>query len=325
MRSPGKLRSLDATVFWFPHFLGAPRLLPPNSVVTIHDLIPLRASHGPREKLRRILARTILASVCRQAAVIVCGSTSVRKELLQVHPEVEPRATVAGNGVLVESWIPLDQEQRSIIRSGLRLGRYLLAVGIEEERKNHRLLLEILALLPESLGDLSVVLVGEEPKRRKKRSVARWRLHVDEWRAANPHLAGRLIELGEVNEYHLWKLYTAAEALVFPSTEEGFGLPVLEAMACGTCVVASDCEPMLSIAGSAALFADPGNPEEWVAKIRSLLEDPELARDLAQRGRAHVRERWSWTAATRELVAIFNSLCVAVQAPQTAPRGDLSS
>lgn len=308
VRLPRRLLKCEPDIFWFPHLLVAPYALPQNSVVTVHDLIPLHGARGARDRIKRVLTRRALEVVVARAARVVCGSQWVADELVKIYPEVEPRVAVTGNGVLCESWLALSDEQRLSVRENFGFGRYLLAVGIEEGRKNHGLLLRILERLPESLADVRIVLVGERARRRKKTSEVRWREEVDRWARVNPSLANRFVELGEVNELQLWKLYAAAEAFLFPSLDEGFGLPILEAMACGTCVITSDRTPVSLVAGPHSLLADPERVESWVEKIAWLLERPAELRRRREAGLAYVREKWRWQKSTEELVAVFESV-----------------
>ncbi len=266
--------------------------------VTIHDLSWLRYPEThPRDRIRW-LERGMPRAVEHAAAIIV-DSEFVRQEVvtslgvdpkrvhavhLGVAPDFHPRGAALTRAVLQ----PLD----------LVHGEYLLSVGTIEPRKNVRHVLAAYARLPEKLRERHpLVIAGARG-----------------WRAADLEkdlraLAsrGRIRFLGHVPDAELPSLYAGAAAFVFASRYEGFGLPPLEAMACGVPVLVSDRASLPEIAGGAAGMLDPEQPAETARAIEALLVDPDARAALARRGveRASV---FTWETCARATLDVYRSI-----------------
>jgi glycosyltransferase involved in cell wall biosynthesis len=175
---------------------------------------------------------------------------------------------------------------------------YILYVGSIEPRKNLPRLLVAYAHL-------------------RRRGSTRWRLVVAgprKWKSGPVYDAVARLELAEhvhfagfVPEADLPALYNGADLFAFPSLYEGFGLPVLEAMACGTPVVTANTSSLPEVAGAAALLVDPSDVEEIAGALRRVLEDPALARDLRERGLARAAQ-FSWERTARATVAVYEKV-----------------
>jgi glycosyltransferase involved in cell wall biosynthesis len=111
-----------------------------------------------------------------------------------------------------------------------------------------------------------------------------------------------------VPDADLVELYNRAEIFVYPSLYEGFGLPVVEAMACGTPVVASNTSSLPEVAGKAALFADPTDAGDFAAKLRDILDHPALRNQLIAEGRRQAA-RLSWTRTAEQTLAVYRTVC----------------
>jgi glycosyltransferase involved in cell wall biosynthesis len=163
---------------------------------------------------------------------------------------------------------------------------YLLFVSTLEPRKNVEGVLEAFELAAQSGYAGHLVLVG------------RWGWRTDAIRRAlkRSPVRDRIVHLDSVERADLPGLYRGADALLFPSWIEGFGLPLLEAMACGTPVVTSGRSAMAEVGGPAAVYVDPADPREIAAGIASLLADPDLRERLARLGRERAA-LFSWERA----------------------------
>ena len=237
-------------------------------VMTAHDL--LAVEHPELHSERQVqLQRQQLAAFAR-ADLVVANSEMTGRALVR-HGIPESKVTVAPLG-----FSPL------LAQGAAEPGSYLLAVGELAARKNLPMLIEAFraAHLPEGM---ELLLVGPE----------------GHGATGTTGLLGDGVRaLGHVDDAQLARLYAGATALCFPSLAEGFGLPVLEAMAAGTAVVASDLEVLREVAGDAALFVPSTDVRAWVAALEQVTTDDGLRHRMRAAGRAAAAGRtWDVTAA----------------------------
>ncbi|MBV9182631.1 MAG: glycosyltransferase family 4 protein, partial [Acidobacteria bacterium] len=177
-------------------------------------------------------------------------------------------------------------------KAGLAQLRLVLVPGGLHFRKNAELILHAWPAIQEADPDLRLVIINHSDPAYASR-------------AAN--LGSRVHVLGFVPDDALRALYSAAQVVWFPSRYEGFGLPVLEAMACGTPVVTVRASSLPEIAGTAACLVAPDRPSAHVEAIRALLADDALRQELSARGRTRAA-LFTWTRAAAELKNHFDSL-----------------
>jgi len=171
---------------------------------------------------------------------------------------------------------------------------YLLFVSSLEPRKNIDLLIEAMHKIS---VDIPLVLVG-------------WHGWGDkDWleKIKSPKLKNRIHIIGHVPDEHLAEIYNGAMALVYPSLYEGFGLPIVEAMACGCPVICSNTASMPEAAGDAALFINPKKSEELSSAIESVVLDEEIRKDLINKGHAQAK-RFSWERTARKTLDVFKKV-----------------
>src|SRR2546423_378206 len=285
-----KLANCDV-VFGANYFL--PRLhsaIARRRVITIHDLTYKRHP----ELLQKETLHNLNAHMQREIAAaeaIICVSESTRRDLLRYY-EVDPsRAIAIHSGLaLPSSYEPVDELPK----------RYILFVSTTEPRKNLGVLLDAFDRLTDYDG--SLVVVGE----------IGWKSE-----AIVPRLRGkRVVHLDYLDAPRLATVYRDAEAFVLPSIYEGFGFPLLEAMAHGVPSIAADSSSLPEIGGDAALYFDPHDARELEQQLRRVLTDDALRASLAERGRARAAE-FSWERAANETLAVLRG----AEAP-SPPRGD---
>ena len=274
----------------------APLLTSGRSVVTVHDLAFIVAPETMPTGRRRYLTALTAHSV-RHAARVIAVSASTGRDLT-THFGVDPdRITVT----------PLAAEQRfrpsalpDLDRFRERVGQsdpYILSVGTREPRKNIALLVRAFAILAGELPH-DLVLVGPEG----------WMgSELDRALAELPAAVRDRVRLaGFVDDADLPLWYGAAEVFAYPARYEGFGLPVLEAMACGVPVVTSNVSSLPEVAGNAGLLIDPASVDDLAAAIRSVIDDPELSNDLRDRGLQRAT-RYSWAATALRTVDAYHA------------------
>ena len=269
-------------------FVPAP-WLPLDYVFTVHDLSPILQPEFYKPHLRRRLSYLIRRGIAG-ARVVLCISETTRAHVVEQFGVGAERLAVAYHGV-DPRFCPGDvtaARTRLEDAFGLR-GRYVLFLGKIEARKNIARLLEAFAALrADGHRDLTLVLAGRR----------HWGMQDIDQRIARLGLDGAVLETGYVPDTLVVDLYRAAEVMVFPSLWEGFGLPLIEAMACGTPVVTSNASCLPEIAGGAALEFDPLDVDAMAAALRRACSDDALRTALRERGHARARAfTWQATAA----------------------------
>jgi glycosyltransferase involved in cell wall biosynthesis len=257
-------------------------------VVTVHDLIPLLL---PGYSWRSRLLRAPGTRLLRRADAVIVPSRATAEDCAR-HAEVSPeRIHVVPHG-LSPLYRPAADEAVAALRHRLGLARpYLLGVGTFEPRKGLPHLVAATRALRHHL-DIDLVVAGSQG------------LFAPAVRSALAPLGPHGRDLGFVTGGDLVALYTGAAAFVFPSAYEGFGLPLLEAMGCGTPAVAFHNSSLPEVAGDAAILVRDSDTEALAEALRGLLGDPaEMARRRALGLRQAARFRWS-TAASRT-VAVY--------------------
>jgi len=259
-----------------------PVVHPAATVVTIHDLgyLSYPECHPPRQRLYLRLSTIWNA---RAAAMILADSQWTRNDLIERLRVPSEKIAVAYPGVSAE-FEPQPAQRIEAVSGRYHLPeRYLLYVGTVQPRKNLARLVDAHALVREAPP---LVLAGA-PGWLSGQLISKIKAA-----GARVHL------LGYVDDSDLPALISGADALVLPSLYEGFGIPVLEAMACGTPVMASCTSSLPEVVGDAGILVDPLSVEAIASGIKQMCADPALARELAQKGRQRAR-RFTWAACAR--------------------------
>ena len=273
----------------FTNYL-APLACPVPYVVSIHDMTMSLLPECHTAK-KRLLTSTLVPAVARGAHLVLAPSESTRRDvvrLLRLDParvRVVPYAPGLGFGPR-----PLDPG-RLERRYGLR-DPFFLYVGTLEPRKNLARALRAFAALKAPLPEHRFVLVGQQG----------WNC-ADVLREVEAS-AGRAVVLGYVEEGDLPLMYAHATALVYPSLYEGFGLPVVEAMACGTPVITSRGSSLEEIGAEAAVLVDPLDERALAEAMLEVATDAALAASLRERGR-RASSRYDWGRTARETAEAY--------------------
>jgi glycosyltransferase involved in cell wall biosynthesis len=274
----------------------APPFAPCPVVATIHDLsfehLPETFKRRSRMQLRLTVRRT-----ARRAAHVIAPSEFTRRDLIETYG-LDPARVTAIPLAAAPHFRPVD-DRREVerVRRRYRLGgEYVLAVGSIQPRKNLPRLVRAYSLLRRERGRSNLpqlVLAGKQA----------W-LYGETLRAIEEEgVGGSVILTGYVSEADLPALYTGALCFVYPSYFEGFGIPILEAMASGTPVLASSHPSLDEACGDAAVRASPDSPEELAAGIELALKE---RASLAARGLEHAR-RFTWQASGKAYLHGFST------------------
>jgi alpha-1,3-rhamnosyl/mannosyltransferase len=276
-----------------------------HRVLTIHDLTLLLFPEWHPADRRARMAPALEPAVTR-ASHIITPSRSTRDDVLKLLPVEPERVSVIPEGV-APGFTPRPAAEVAVRLAplGLRQGEYLLFMGTIEPRKNLLRLLRALELTPAAIGPL--VLAGGHGWNN-----AAIRATVD--RLAR---GGRVRSLGYVPDELRPVLLSGARAFVYPSLYEGFGLPPLEAMACGAPVLTSNVSSLPEVVGDAALFVSPDDVDGLAAALALLWDDEALRADLRARGLVQAR-RFSWERTARSTLDVYRAV-VAGCPPATIP------
>lgn len=265
-------------------------------VVTLHDAAYLEKDAHQRDKsfsLQRLKWQLLYRKLARKADLFHTVSQFSADRLAHFFPAIRSRLRVVHNAVTSHFFDPVTPAGLAYVRElGLAERPFILVPGGLHFRKNAELVLEAWPLLRDRYPELVLAVVNHSNPSYVERA---------------RRLGDRLRILGFVPDDGLRALYGAAEVVWFPSRYEGFGLPVLEAMACGKPVVTSRASSLPEIAGDAALLVPPESAGEHVEAIESLLGDESLRTELARRGRLRAR-MFTWSRAADELKTHFEEL-----------------
>jgi len=285
----------------------APLLVPGNCrlILTIHDvmyLLPSRLlppSPSFYQRLGRIYRRFLVPRVAHRAKVVVTVSYCSRQDIIKYIALPENRIYVvqeASGRVYrpVENTVALES-----VRKKYTLDRpFILALAGVDPRKNTSRLIEAFAkILIETNRSYQLAMIGLPSSARHRFFQEARKLEID----------NQIVFSGFVPEDDLVALYNLAEVFVYPSLYEGFGLPILEAMACGTPVVTSPRGSIPEVAGDAAIFVDPLSAEAISHGIKRVLTDHELARRLREKGFERVKS-FSWRNAAIKMLQIYKKV-----------------
>jgi len=288
LRLPGLIPK-DAGLFWSPQF-NIPVLRGGPLLVTIHDVLHLAMPGFMEGWHRRLYARALLAAVRSKADRVIADSRFTADELVRLVGVEPARIEVIHLGV-GESWFSAPRLPRPHEKP------YFVFVGNVKAHKNVRGLIAAIGALSEKLPH-DLVIVG------KKEGFVTGDREVERMSAA---LGDRVTFTGLVDDALLKRYVACAEALVLPSFYEGFGLPPLEAMACGCPVVVSNRASLPEVCGDAALYCEPSDTGDIAAKMLKVASDAETRAELRQKGLARART-FTWEKCARETLAVIQRL-----------------
>jgi glycosyltransferase involved in cell wall biosynthesis len=237
----------------------------------------------------------------QQASRIIAVSEATKRDLLELYGVEAERIEVVPHGVDARVFHPSSPDEIGRVRRRFGIeGQYVLSLGGIEPRKNLPNLVRAFARLPARARPALVLAGGGVEWNPEGRDALQ-----EVMREVRADVGERVVLTGYVQEPDKVALLGGAEALVYPSLYEGFGLPVLEAMACGTPVVTSDLSALPEVAGDAAVLVDPRDPDAIASAIERVLGDEDLRRGLADSGMSRAA-RFTWEETARRTAAVLH-------------------
>lgn len=277
-------------------------VLPPtcpktHTLLTVHDLSFVRVPEAASPALKAYLDIVVPRSVNR-ADCVLADSQATKDDLIELYGAAPNKIIVLLSGV-DKRFQPVVGDPLHRVREKYHLGehQFILSVGTVQPRKNYIRIIQALNRLRIEGYDLHLVIAG-----------GRGWLEDPIYAAINDAQMQEFVHLiGFANEPDLPALYSAAECFVFPSLYEGFGLPVLESMGCGTPVVTSNVSSLPEVAGDAALMVDPYSIDMIAAAIRQLIDNQNLKSDLIQKGLDRAGQ-FTWEKSAHHLRQVYANL-----------------
>lgn len=272
-----------------------PPICPCPAVVTVHDIsYEIFPDYFHPLALRRM--KLMIPASARRAVEVLTVSEASKREMVERYRLDPERVTVTHLAVSAAFRVIADAQQLAAVTARFAItGPFILAVGNLQPRKNLPRLLEVFARLRKA-GRIShrLVLVGQKA----------WKGQTILAEIERLGIADAVTLTGYVSDEELVALYNRAEVFVYPSVYEGFGLPILESMACGTPVITANTTSMPEVAGDAALLIDPRSEAELETALLRLCEDPSLRGQLRHKGLIRAGE-FSWDRMAAQTLAVY--------------------
>jgi glycosyltransferase involved in cell wall biosynthesis len=291
---PRMLRQAGATLFHSPYYL-MPYLPGVPSVVTCYDLIPVIYPEyfTAAQRLIYRLAHTLALGTAR---VVLAISEATRSDLVRIF-HLDPRRVAVTPLAAGAHFVPRLPAQIATVRVKYALPeQYALYLGINKPHKNLARLVQAwqISNSKSQIPNLELVIAGQWDERYPEIKQL----------AKDLGLKDQIVFAGPVSELDLPALYSGATLFIFPSLYEGFGLPVLEAMSCGTPVVCSNTSSLPEVAGDAAILVNPLDTNALAEAMRCVLASQELQQALREKGLAQAA-KFSWQRAAQETLAVY--------------------
>ncbi|HEY4691268.1 MAG TPA: glycosyltransferase family 1 protein [Anaerolineae bacterium] len=282
-----------------------PHLRCVRTVFTLHDLI-FHFDPGSHKPLNIAYLRTMIPRFLRAADAVITVSECTKRDAVRIYNVPPDKIRVIYEGVDVRFRPISNLDSLAAVRRKYHLpDRFILHLGTIEPRKNLPLLFEALSslntdpLITDSLttAHCSLIIAGTKG----------WLYEPIFARLNELGLQRRVHFTGFIPDDDLPALISAATVLVMPSKYEGFGLPVLEAMACGTPVIASDTSSLPEVGGDAALYAPPDDPSAWVQALNRVLTDESLRASMREKGLKQAA-RFRWDIAAHQTAEVYSQI-----------------
>jgi glycosyltransferase involved in cell wall biosynthesis len=287
----------DIDLFYSPDFVLPPVRDEIPTILTVHDLSFIHYPETFTPSLRKYLNKVVPKSV-KRASHILADSQTTKEDISNTWQIDEKKITVLYSGVDNTFRPPADKLHLANVREKYDLGEepYLFSVSTIQPRKNYQMLIRAFRSVADEFPHKLVIAGGMG-----------WLYEETLEEVKTQGLESRVLFLGFVDDEDLPALYSDATLFVFPSLYEGFGLPILEAMACGVPVVVSSSSCMPEVAGEAALILPPQDQEAWSSAIRDILDDPSRRARMVAGGFLRARQ-FSWSQGAEQLSGLIHQL-----------------
>lgn len=292
------IKKENVDIFFAPSSYIIPSILPATvkTVLTVHDLVAFLYPNSHNKKAT-IIEKLLLRRALRRAAHVCAVSENTCNDILQRF-HYEPKKIDVVSCAASEEFEPIPKEKLKdfIVKTNLP-EKFFLAVGTIEPRKNYLNLIKAFKEVSDRLPDYYLIIVGKNGWDYEK-------IHLS---VKENYLNKKVHFLGYLSNKSLVNLYSLAQALVFPSFYEGFGMPPLEAMKCGCPVIASHTSSLPEVVGNAALLINPESHTQIAEAMLKIAKDSELAKSMREKGFLQAK-KFSWEKSAKKLLKVFSSV-----------------
>jgi glycosyltransferase involved in cell wall biosynthesis len=299
------LKKQEVEIFLAPSSFIIPALLPKKSpiktVVTVHDLIAFLYPTTHNKKAV-IIEKLLLKKALKKATHLTTVSENTKKDLMEKFSTPEEKISLI-QCAASDHLIPIERTEKSLgnlkkFQSKTNLPhKFFLSVGTIEPRKNYETLIQAFSMIHKKHPNHHLLIVGGQG----------WGKNELEDLIRKNYLQKYVHFLGYVTSKTLNRIYNLAEAFVFPSYYEGFGMPPLEAMQAGCPVIASHTSSIPEVVGEAAMLCDPGNPAEFAKAMDSIAKNEQARQELINKGRIQSKN-FSWEDSAQKLYSLIKTL-----------------
>jgi len=280
----------SSDVFYYPHY-NLPFIVHKNSVFTIHDFIQFKfPEYFGKNKVK--VAKIILNNAVKKAKKIIVVSKSTLKDFYGYFPDFKEKAEVIYNGVSKKFRILEEKEKKDFLIKN-RPGKYILFIGNNKPHKNISGLIKSFIEIKKEFKDFKLIIISKGFNLKET--------------PVEDKIKDDISVLDSVSDDKLVYYYNCAYMFVLPSFYEGFGLPVIEAMACGCPVVTSNVSSLPEVGGDAVLYIDPYDNRSLTGGIRKIIIDSDFRNMLIRRGIDRAK-LFSWQSTAENYIRIFKSL-----------------
>jgi glycosyltransferase involved in cell wall biosynthesis len=288
----GKCDIFHSTSCWLPEVKKT------KTVVTLYDLTVFKLPNLYQYSLKE--SEKIFKKISLYADKIIAISENTKKDFIEIFGTDPQKIIVIPLGVS-ENFRPLQNKER--IKSALQkygiMCPYLLHTGTILLHKNLQTIIKVFGILKEKFGiPHKLVIVGEK----KRLNKVLYQVEI------SPYIFEHIIFTGQISQEDLISIYNGADLFIFLSLYEGFGLPPLEAMACGVPVVVSNVSSLPEVVGAAGILVNPLNIDEIVDAIIKIISDMKLKKELSEKGLKRAKE-FSWQKTAIETLSVYKELC----------------
>lgn len=282
-------------VFHYLEPFGAYFFHHPRIISTIHDInldVVYSEAYNTKYLINKYYSRILLTKTLQRTHTFIAVSEFTKRELLEIRDQQVGRSSIV---VVLEAPHPAFH----VIQKDRHKGQgHFLCMGDFSPRKNIPRVIEAYTMLPQSTKQrcrLKIIISTDIPKKNFMRKIK------------EHNVAPYVDMLQNVSLAQLVRLYNNAFAFIYPSLYEGFGIPILEAMACGCPVVTSDCGAMKEVAGEAALHVNPEDTQDILRSMHVVLENKKVASALRQAGVKRAK-RFSWERTAQQTLAVYERI-----------------